>query len=47
MIPVTSKPAGGFALPDLSTAHPDGARAPRWKGAAPASPRCCRSSARP
>ena len=30
MIPVTSKPAGGFALPDLSTAHPDGARA-RWK----------------
>ena len=27
MIPVTSKPAGGFALPDLSTAHPDGARA--------------------
>ncbi|MBY4827630.1 divalent metal cation transporter, partial [Burkholderia contaminans] len=25
MIPVTSKPAGGFALPDLPTGHTDGA----------------------
>jgi hypothetical protein len=47
MIPVPSKTAGGFALNGRSVEPTDARRAPRWKGAAPASPRCCRSSARP